>query len=76
MARRQAKEREFNIVSILLGAPWQISAVLAVVGFGLMKWVIPSQLNSPALVGFGQMFSSLAPLGSGLIMLIAAVSYF
>ncbi|OIR08829.1 Mrr restriction system protein [mine drainage metagenome] len=76
MARRRSRRDDVNIVAVLLNAPWQISAVLAAVTFGLMRWVIPSQLTTPALAGLGKMASGLAPVVSVLILLIAAASYF
>ncbi len=76
MARRRTKKDELNIVADLLKAPWQTSAVLAVVIFGVMRWIIPSQINSPVLVAFGKVSSGLAPVVSVLLFLIAAASYF
>ncbi len=76
MARRRSRKDDVNIVSVLLNAPWQISAVLAVVAFGVMRWVVPSQFTAPAMVALGKASSELAPVVSGLILLIAAASYF
>ncbi len=76
MAQRRNRKGDVNIVAVLLNAPWQISAVLAVVAFGVMRWVMPSQFTSPATIALGKVAYGLAPVVSVLILLIAAASYF
>lgn len=76
MARRRSRENNENLLVVLIGSPWQVSAVVAGVVFVIMRWLVPSQFNSPLLKPLANMISGLAPLAALLFLLIAGISFF
>lgn len=74
--RRSDRADDEDLVSVLLSAPWQISAVLAAIVFVVMRWIIPAQFNSPILAPLGHVLSGIAPAAAVIFLIVAAVSYF
>lgn len=70
-----ARKRKQSGVDVLIRSPWWISAILGVVGYIVLRWLIPSLFaTSPVLVALGTMSKSLAwlvPCGFGAIALIS-----
>lgn len=76
MARRKSRRDNESIFVVLLEAPWQLSVFLAIVVFGVMRWVIPAQFNSQVLAPLGKMISGVAPLAAICFLIVAALSFF
>lgn len=73
MARRSRKQ---GLAAELITAPWQVSAVLAVVAFIVLKAVLPAMLGgSPVLAIVVNMLSQLAWLIAGFFLLLALLSW-
>lgn len=76
MARRNSRRDNESIFVALLEAPWQLNVFLAIVVFGVMRWVIPAQFNSQVLTPLGKMISGVAPLAAICFLIVAALSFF
>lgn len=76
MARQKSRKGDASIFEVLLGAPWQVSVFLAIVVFAVLRWVIPAQFNSSALIPLGMMVSWVAPFAAIGLLIIAAISFF
>lgn len=74
MMARRGKNDE-GLLLVLMGAPWQLSVAVAGVVFAAMKWLVPAQFNSPALLPLGNAISGLAPMAALLFLFIAGVSF-
>jgi restriction system protein len=72
MGRRRRNE---GLVDVLVVVPWQVSAVLAGIGFAVLRWIVPSIFSrNPFLAGLGAVSHSVAWLalaGFGCISLVA-----
>jgi len=76
MARQKSRKDDASIFGVLLGAPWQVSIFLAIVVFVVLRWVIPAQFNSSALIPLGKIVSWVAPFAAIGLLIIAAISFF
>lgn len=76
MARQKSRKGDASIFEVLLGVPWQVSVFLAIVVFAVLRWVIPAQFNSSALIPLGKMVSWVAPFAAIGLLIIAAISFF
>jgi restriction system protein len=72
MGRRRRSE---GLADVLVVLPWQVSAVLACIGFAVLRWIVPSIFSrNPFLAGLGAVSHSvawLALIGFGFISLLA-----
>lgn len=75
MARRRSRKRDESPVVGLIAAPWQVSVVLAVVIFAIMKWVIPMQFKSGPFLPLANITSGLAPIVSLFFIAIGGISF-
>lgn len=70
-----ARKRKQSGIDLLIRSPWWISAALGMVGYIVLRWIIPSVFaTNPFLVALGAMSKSLAwlaPCGFGVIALIS-----
>lgn len=55
--------------------PWQISVVLSVEIFVMMRWIAPVLLNTPAMSAISYKLVNFAPVISAIFLIYAAVSY-
>ena len=76
MARRKSRRDNESILVVLLEAPWQLNVFLAIVVFGVMRWVIPAQFNSQVLAPLSKIISGVAPLAAICFLIVAALSFF
>lgn len=69
------RHRNKGLANILIVLPWQVSAVLACVGFAVLRWILPSIFSrNPFLVGLAAVSHSvawLALIGFGFISVMA-----
>lgn len=62
MARRK-NNNNGSLFDVLLASPWQVSVIFSVVGFIVLRWVIPSQFsNSSHLASLAMASKNFAPL--------------
>lgn len=73
MARR--KRSNEGLISVLLELPWQVSAVLAVVAFIALKWMVPLWFKSPALISLAHVISGFAIWVAVGLLAISVISY-
>lgn len=73
MARRGKNNK--GLLVALMGAPWQMSVAVAGVVFATMKWLVPAQFSSPALLPLGNMIAGFAPMVALLFLFIAGISF-
>lgn len=76
MARRKNRNKNDNILVMLMELPWQVSVVVAVIIFSVMRWFIPMQAKGPVLIPLANAISGYAPFVAILFLLIGVISYF
>ncbi len=75
MAKRNGKNNNQDLVSLLLDASWQLNVVLAVVVFVAMRWLIPATVHAPILALLVAMTSGFAIFPAVFFLLMAVASY-
>jgi restriction system protein len=55
--------------------PWQVSVVVAAIVYSAMRWIIPLQFKSPALVPVANAISGWAPLAGAFFILVGVISF-
>jgi len=76
MSKRIVAKNFAVLISRLFVVPWQISVVMAIELFVVMRWITPSIFNTPRLVVLSNNIFSLATIVSCIFLIYAAVSYF
>jgi len=76
MARRRNRKRDESLAIELMELPWQVSVVLAVIAFVVMRWIIPSEFKSPVLLPMSSLISGFAPYAGIILLFIGVISFF
>lgn len=70
-----ARKRKQSGIDVLIQSPWWVSVVIGVVGYIVLRWLIPSAFSSnPYLISLAAMsrsFAWLPPCGFGIVALIS-----
>jgi restriction system protein len=74
MARRRGRNNE-GLITVLLALPWQVSVVLSIIAFVVMKWIIPSSFHSPVFASLALVVSYYSGWVAVGLLVIAAISF-
>lgn len=75
MGRRRSGASSDGFVIDLIMLPWQVSVVVAAIVYSAMRWIIPLQFKSPALVPVANAISGWAPLAGAFFILVGVISF-
>lgn len=75
MAKRRSNKRDDSLIIVLMDTQWQVSVVIAIVAFVIMRWLIPMLAKGFILLPIANVVSGFAPITALFFLFIGGISF-